>query len=320
MRIGIVGARVHGRPDLVRAFVRSLPSGTTVVSGAGEDVDTWAEEEARSVGLDVTVHRPLDRTRDAMLARNALIAGDVDELHTWPWVGSRGTYHTASLARARGVPVTEHKPEIRCEVYTARWGLRGEPDIFNVMRGYCQKHVASGRWLRIPDRHRLRVSVQWAREQMAPRNGRPGLSLLEVQKLGAREGVPSLGEPWAPSEKLLRPALEERHRIEAMEEQAYALTPARLGRDPTAEETERRLALFAEAEHLEQDHWTRYTEGFHAEMVQSYREKAVAWGWILTLPRVVLACACTRPDRCHRGLVSTYLGKLGATVGGEIER
>ena len=318
MRIGIVGARVHGRPDLVRSFVRSLPAGTVVVSGGAPDVDTWAEEEARAAGLEVVVHAPAARTREAYLARDRLIAGDVEELHAWPWLGARGTHYTARIARERGVPVVEHPPEPRCEVFTARWGLRGEPAIFNIMRGWAMKYPARGTWAQTPPAYRERQGIDWVRAQLAPgTDGRDGLSLLEVQKLAAKDGVPSLGEPWAPSAELLWPALEERQH-DLAKRRAHEVSAAHLDREPTLEEDQRRLAAEAEIEGIELDHWARYTVGYRAEMVQSYRARALSWGWLLTLPRVVLACPCPVPERCHRSLAAAMLGKCGATLGGEI--
>jgi hypothetical protein len=211
--------------------------------------------------------------------------------------------------------------EPQCQVFTARWGIRGEPEVFNVMRGWCERHPPSAAWLRVPEQHRLRSAVTWARERMAKHeNGRPGLSLLAMQMAASRCGVPSLGEPFAPSSSLLRPALEARRQLEAKEAEAYALTPARLGREPTPEEEERFLAVVSETERRDIDDWTRYTEGFKAEMRRSYRVNAIGWGWLLTLPRIVLSCQCARADRCHRSILAEALGKLGATVGGEIER
>ncbi len=46
-RIAIVGSRGLPRPDLIEAFVASLPAGTVVVSGGARGVDTVAEQAAR---------------------------------------------------------------------------------------------------------------------------------------------------------------------------------------------------------------------------------------------------------------------------------
>lgn len=317
MRVGIVGARIHGRPDLVRGLVRTLPPDAVVVSGGAEDVDRWAEEEALAAGLDTDTRRPAARTREAFLARNAEIAGTVDELHVFPWLGSRGSWHTRGLAAKRGIPITDHPMEPRCEVFTARWGLKNEPTIFNIMRGWAEKNAPRGRWAEMRPDVRLRASLEWAREQLTA-----GASLLQVQYAANKAGVGSLGEPWAPSLDLLGPALGKRQRLEeilatttALRDRWKNLPP---GEEPPPTEEERLIALAAEAEQIEATLWTGYTAGFQEEMRWSYRAKALAWGWALTLPRVVFACACEREDRCHRSLAAGFMGKLGANLGGEI--
>jgi hypothetical protein len=149
-----------------------------------------------------------------------------------------------------------------------------------------------------------------------------GATLLEVQKAAVMEGTGSLGEPWAPSAELLRPALAERHRLERVAAEVDAIrkgwSQLPLGASPPPDEEQLAIALSAEAEGIESVHWEGYCAGFRAEMQVSYREKALAWGWLLTLPRVALACLCERPDRCHRSLVAAYFGKVGATVRGEL--
>ena len=314
MRVGFIGARVHGRPDQVRALVRQLPAGTVVVSGGAPDVDTWVEEEARACGLEVEVRRPAQMTREALLARDVEIAESVDQLHTFPWVGARGTYFTASVAAKRGIPVEIHKIEPACQVFTTRWGLRGDGDVFNITRGWAFKHQGNDYWQNLPAHRYHRELVGWARASQA----RAGLSLLEAQNLAVKMGVPSLGEPWAPSSGLLSSGLKERDRIKGLTDDAYALTASRLGREPTTEEDEKRLAMFAEAEGLTERHWARYSEAFRLEMRESFKYAAIAWGWLLTLPRVVLACQCRDHQRCHRSLCASFLVKLGAIEGGEI--
>jgi uncharacterized protein YeaO (DUF488 family) len=55
-----------------------------------------------------------------------------------------------------------------------------------------------------------------------------------------------------------------------------------------------------------------------AEMRVSYRERRAAWVELLAKPRVVLACYCDSPVRCHRRLLAAILEKLGAEVRGEL--
>lgn len=52
-RVAIVGAEAHPDLSIVRRFVRALPGGTTVVSGAAAGVDTVARETALECGLAV---------------------------------------------------------------------------------------------------------------------------------------------------------------------------------------------------------------------------------------------------------------------------
>lgn len=66
--------------------------------------------------------------------------------------------------------------------------------------------------------------------------------------------------------------------------------------------------------------WADYSARYTAFMRQSYRERRPAWDAILALPRVVLVCFCTDPNRCHRRILAGILAKLGAVDCGEIER
>lgn len=59
-RIAIIGARLHPDLDFVRAYVRELPDGVTVVSGGAEGVDSAAAIEARSRGLSTVEYYPAD--------------------------------------------------------------------------------------------------------------------------------------------------------------------------------------------------------------------------------------------------------------------
>jgi predicted Rossmann fold nucleotide-binding protein DprA/Smf involved in DNA uptake len=46
-RVAIIGAREHPDLDFVRAYVRTLPTGTTVVSGGAKGVDSAAATDDR---------------------------------------------------------------------------------------------------------------------------------------------------------------------------------------------------------------------------------------------------------------------------------
>jgi hypothetical protein len=114
MRIAIVGSRGYPDLDEVRAFVRSLPSGTVVVSGGAHGVDAVAENEARKCGLTVDIYLADWKNRGgaAGFLRNHTIVENADEVVAF-WDGvSRGTSHTIAIARRKGKPVTIHQPPV----------------------------------------------------------------------------------------------------------------------------------------------------------------------------------------------------------------
>jgi hypothetical protein len=118
MKIAIVGSRGFPRPKVVNDFVNLLPADTTIISGRGNGVDTWAEEAAKKRGLGAEIY-PVD-TRDMpnenparrieftkrAYARNQVIAEEC-ELMVAFWDGSSGgTKDVMARARKRGVVVT----------------------------------------------------------------------------------------------------------------------------------------------------------------------------------------------------------------------
>jgi hypothetical protein len=122
VKIGIVGSRGFRDMGIVRAFVRSLPAGTTVVSGAGKDrrdylplgkwgVDEHAEDEAEKCGLQVESH-PADWRKygkRAGFVRNPLIVAGSDEINAF-WDGvSNGTRSTIQIANRQRKPVRIHR-------------------------------------------------------------------------------------------------------------------------------------------------------------------------------------------------------------------
>jgi predicted Rossmann fold nucleotide-binding protein DprA/Smf involved in DNA uptake len=106
MRVAIVGSRGWQDADAIRAYVDSLPNGTTVVSGGALGVDSIAEHAADKRGLAV-VDVP-DYARyggKAPLVRNEQIVAAADRVVAF-WDGkSTGTAHTIGLARKAGKPV-----------------------------------------------------------------------------------------------------------------------------------------------------------------------------------------------------------------------
>jgi predicted Rossmann fold nucleotide-binding protein DprA/Smf involved in DNA uptake len=106
-RVAVVGSRDFPNPDVVKAFVRSLPTSTVVVSGGARGVDQWAEDAATEFGLQTKIiHADWDNLgRRAGPIRNAEIVGSADRLVAF-WNGrSRGTLNTVVTARAAGLPI-----------------------------------------------------------------------------------------------------------------------------------------------------------------------------------------------------------------------
>jgi hypothetical protein len=119
-KLAIIGSRKYPDEAQVRAFVRSLPPNTTIISGGAIGVDTWAIHEAELRGLDTFVIRPdYDQYgRGAPLIRNRQIIRAAEKVVAF-WDGkSRGTGYTIGAARRLGRPV---------DVFTPRLLLRVEP-------------------------------------------------------------------------------------------------------------------------------------------------------------------------------------------------
>jgi hypothetical protein len=54
----MVGSRRRTDRETIEAAVGGLPQGAVVVTGGAEGPDRWAEQAARTSGLEVIVHRP----------------------------------------------------------------------------------------------------------------------------------------------------------------------------------------------------------------------------------------------------------------------
>jgi len=107
MRIAIVGSRNYSDLERVREYVRSLPTGTVVVSGGAIGVDKAAEFQARRCGLEVEIFIPEWNVygKSAGFRRNKQIVDAADEVTAF-WDGrSKGTLSTIHLAREAGKPV-----------------------------------------------------------------------------------------------------------------------------------------------------------------------------------------------------------------------
>ena len=107
MKVAIVGSREYHDLDAVRRYVRSLPAGTTVVSGGARGVDKVAELEAEACGLPTEIHHAQWEQfgKSAGFQRNVSIVEASDRVVAF-WDGSsRGTRHTMTLAERYGKPL-----------------------------------------------------------------------------------------------------------------------------------------------------------------------------------------------------------------------
>jgi hypothetical protein len=106
-RIAIVGSREFADLERVRAYVRNLPVGASVISGGARGVDKTAADEALACGFDLREFTPVydKHGRRAPLVRNELIVRECTRLVAF-WDGkSTGTMHAVNLARKAGKPV-----------------------------------------------------------------------------------------------------------------------------------------------------------------------------------------------------------------------
>jgi cell division ATPase FtsA len=85
MRVGVVGSRRRTDREAVEAYIAELAPGTVVITGGAKGPDQWAEQAARTWGLEVVVHTPnLDGVRaqwqaaERFYARNQRIVEDSD--------------------------------------------------------------------------------------------------------------------------------------------------------------------------------------------------------------------------------------------------
>lgn len=92
-----------------------------------------------------------------------------------------------------------------------------------------------------------------------------------------------IGKAFAPSWKILGPALAER-----------------------------------KAGPIDEERWQEYRTAYIAEMRASYRDNPKAWGDVLSRDRVTLVCYCTDPERCHRRVLAALLASAGAIDDGEV--
>ena len=108
MKIAIVGSRHFASPERVADYVRSLPRGSSVITGSASGVDAAATKAARDGGIPVQVmpasfDEMSDPTKAA--ARNQRLVNSCDVLVAF-WDGaSEGTRATVERALDSGKEV-----------------------------------------------------------------------------------------------------------------------------------------------------------------------------------------------------------------------
>lgn len=108
MKVGIVGSRRFAAPNRVTEYVRSLPKGSSIVTGSASGVDAAATRAARESGIPVQVipasfEEMADAKRAA--ARNQRLVEACDVLVAF-WDGtSTGTRTTVERALDAGKEV-----------------------------------------------------------------------------------------------------------------------------------------------------------------------------------------------------------------------
>jgi hypothetical protein len=158
----------------------------------------------------------------------------------------------------------------------------------------------------------LTTTIEVWTSRLDPRQTDP--DLLDTTRLS---GKPDAGLPFAPTWAIVKPAIAAFRRAN---EAALA-------------------GMFHDALNIELDAWNAYVPQYLAEMLVSsnsqvpekyraavreawargVRPNPEAWVRLLARPRVVLACLCQNArQHCHRFLLARILGKLGATLKGEL--
>jgi hypothetical protein len=113
MRVGVVGSRRRTDRETIEAVMAALAPGTVVITGGARGPDRWAEQAARTRGLEVIVHTPdLDGVRvrwqaaERFYARNQRIVEASDMLIAFVALDrTGGTEDTIRRAKRAGKPV-----------------------------------------------------------------------------------------------------------------------------------------------------------------------------------------------------------------------
>lgn len=109
--VAIVGSRDWpvDQKSTIDDFVKSLPGGSTVVTGGAKGVDTWAEEAAdkyqlKKLVIPVTAEEWNTLGRRAGYLRNVKIVNASTEVKAFWDEESTGTTHSTGIAREQGKP------------------------------------------------------------------------------------------------------------------------------------------------------------------------------------------------------------------------
>jgi hypothetical protein len=100
--------RIARAATLAQSRISNLPSGSEVITGGAIGADSWAEKAALKCGLTSMVIIP-NWNRDGKRAgflRNLAMLDEKPDLVIALWDGeSKGTNHTITEAKKRGIPV-----------------------------------------------------------------------------------------------------------------------------------------------------------------------------------------------------------------------
>lgn len=133
-----------------------------------------------------------------------------------------------------------------------------------------------------------------------------------------QSGSKTDGWPFAPSWNILAPALRASAIAKKLEKKAIEHETVVAIHRPDLAGAVGKTGR-AEADRVRRAAFDEYRPKYLAEMRQSYRRNRFAWDHLLSRPRVVCVCYCTRPELCHRAILrAEILPKLGAIDMGEI--
>lgn len=119
------------------------------------------------------------------------------------------------------------------------------------------------------------------------------------------------GRVFAPSWRILAPALDARR-------QAIEMVRKANGIDPNSPYSGQQLEkIRSDAWLIEAAAWKEYVPLYQTEMAESQRLRTDAWQALLARDEVTLVCYCSARGNCHRGLLAKMLAELGATDCGE---